>query len=108
MFLIKEELKKFPVDYFLRSIGIRNRRREIESRLDEIDYAIRLFQISDVFLKFYNLNYLTFYNILFIRLYIKYNIIQNSKNILTFYNMDWRLGPIPNFQSSVNLFLLLF
>ena len=98
LFLIKEELKKFPVDYFLRSIGIRNRRREIESRLDEIDYAIRLFQIPDVFLKFYNLNYLTFYNILFIRLYIKYNIIQNSKNILTFYNMDGRFGLIPNPQ----------
>ena len=49
LFLIKEELKKFPVDYFLRSNGIRNRRREIESRLDEIDYAIRLFQKSDVF-----------------------------------------------------------
>lgn len=56
LFLIREELleelRKFPVDYFLRSIGIRNRRREIERRLDEIDYAIRLFQMSDVFLKF--------------------------------------------------------
>lgn len=56
LFLIREELleelRKFPVDYFLRSIGIRNRRREVERRLDEVEYAIRLFQMSDVFLKF--------------------------------------------------------
>ena len=55
LFLIREELleklRHFPVDYFLRSIGIRNKRRETEKRLDEIDYAIRIFQLTDVFLK---------------------------------------------------------
>ena len=55
LFLIREELldklRHFPVDYFLRSIGIRNRRRENEKKLDEIDYAIRIFQLTDVYLK---------------------------------------------------------
>ena len=55
LFLIREELldilRHFPVDYFLRSIGIRNRRRETEKRLDEIDYAIRIFQLTEVYLK---------------------------------------------------------
>ena len=55
LFLIREELleklRHFPVDYFLRSIGIRNKRREIEKKLDEIDYAIRIFQLTDVYLK---------------------------------------------------------
>ena len=55
LFLIKEELleklRHFPVDYFLRSIGIRNKRRETEKKLDEIDYAIRIFQLTDVYLK---------------------------------------------------------
>ena len=55
LFLIREELldklRHFPVDYFLRSIGIRNRRREVEKKLNEIDYAIRIFQLTDVYLK---------------------------------------------------------
>ena len=55
LFLIREELleklRHFPVDYFLRSIGIRNKRRETEKKLDEIDYAIRIFQLTDVYLK---------------------------------------------------------
>ena len=55
LFLIREELldklRHFPVDYYLRSIGIRNRRRETEKKLDEIDYAIRIFQLTDVYLK---------------------------------------------------------
>jgi hypothetical protein len=55
LFLIREELldilRHFPVDYFLRSIGIINRRRETEKKLDEIDYAIRIFQLTDVYLK---------------------------------------------------------
>ena len=55
LFLIKEELleklRHFPVDYFLRSIGIRNKRRETEKKIDEIDYAIRIFQLTDVYLK---------------------------------------------------------
>ena len=55
LFLIREELldklRHFPVDYFLRSIGIRDRRRETEKKLDEIDYAIRIFQLTDVYLK---------------------------------------------------------
>ena len=55
LFLIREELleklRHFPVDYYLRSYGIKNRRRETEKRLDEIDYAIRLFQLTDVYLK---------------------------------------------------------
>ena len=48
LFLIREELldklRHFPVDYFLRSIGIRNKRRETEKKLDEVEYAIRIFQ----------------------------------------------------------------
>lgn len=55
LFLIREELldklRHFPVDYFLRSIGIRNKRRETEKKLDEIDYAIKIFQLTDVYLK---------------------------------------------------------
>ena len=55
LFLIREELldklRHFPVDYFLRSIGIRNKRRETEKKLDEVDYAIRIFQLTDVYLK---------------------------------------------------------
>ena len=55
LFLIREELleklRHFPVDYFLRSIGIRNKRRETEKKLDEVDYAIKIFQLTDVFLK---------------------------------------------------------
>ena len=55
LFLIREELleklRHFPVDYFLRSIGIRNKRRKTEKKLDEIDYAIRIFQLTDVYLK---------------------------------------------------------
>lgn len=47
-----EELMKFPVDYYLRSIGIINRRREVEKRLDEIEYASKLFALTDVFLKY--------------------------------------------------------
>ena len=55
LFLIREELleklRHFPVDYYLRSCGIKNRRRETEKRLDEIDYAIKIFQLTDVYLK---------------------------------------------------------
>ena len=55
LFLIREELldklRQFPVNYYLRSVGIRNRRREVEKKLDEIDYAIKIFQLTDVFLK---------------------------------------------------------
>ena len=55
LFLIREELldklRHFPVDYFLRSVGIKNRRRETEKKLDEIDYAIKIFQLRDVFLR---------------------------------------------------------
>ena len=55
LFLIREELldklRQFPVNYYLRSIGIKNRRREIEKKLDEIDYAIKIFQLTDVYLK---------------------------------------------------------
>ena len=55
LFLIREELleklRHFPVDYYLRSYGIKNRRRETEKRLDEIEYAIRIFQLTDVYLK---------------------------------------------------------
>lgn len=46
-----EQLRYFPVDYHLRSIGIRNRRAQIEKRIDEIEYAIRLFELTDVYLK---------------------------------------------------------
>ena len=46
-----DELNLFPVDYFLRAVGIRNRRAEIERKLDEIEYAIKIFGLHDVFLK---------------------------------------------------------
>ena len=53
--IIKEELinelRLFPVDYYLRSVGIRNKRAEIEKRLDDIDFAIKIFELNDVFLK---------------------------------------------------------
>ena len=55
LFLIREELldklRNFPVNYYIRSIGIKNRRRETEKKLDEIDYAIKIFQLTDVYLK---------------------------------------------------------
>ena len=53
--IIKEELtnelRLFPVDYYLRSVGIRNKRAEIEKRLDDIDFAIKIFELNDVYLK---------------------------------------------------------
>ena len=55
LFLLREELldklRQFPVIYYLRSIGIKNRRKETEKKLDEIDYAIKIFQLTDVYLK---------------------------------------------------------
>ena len=53
--IIKEELinelRLFPVDYYLRSVGIRNKRSQLEKRLDDIDFAIKIFELNDVFLK---------------------------------------------------------
>ena len=53
--IIKEELtnqlRQFPVDYYLRAVGIRNRRAEIEKKLDDIDYAIKIFELCNVYLK---------------------------------------------------------
>lgn len=43
-----EQLKLFPVDFFLRSIGIIEKRRLLEKRLEEVEYAIKVFQFSDV------------------------------------------------------------
>ena len=55
LYIIKEELinelRLFPVDYYLRAIGIRNKRAEIEKRLDDIDFAIKIFELNDVYLK---------------------------------------------------------
>ena len=55
LFLLKEELldklRQFPVNYYLRSVGINNRRRELEKKLDEIDYAIKIFKLTEVYLK---------------------------------------------------------
>ena len=45
------ELRLFPVDYYLRAVGIRNKRAEIEKRLDDIDFAIKIFELNNVFLK---------------------------------------------------------
>ena len=56
LFLVREELldklRNFPVNYYLRSVGIRNRRRETEKKLDEVDYAIKIFKMDDVYLKY--------------------------------------------------------
>ena len=56
LFLVREELldklRQFPVNYYLRSVGIRNRRRETEKKLDEVDYAIKIFKMDDVYLKY--------------------------------------------------------
>lgn len=46
-----KKLCLFPVDYYLRSIGIKQAKGNIEKRLDEIDYAIRIFEMAHVFLK---------------------------------------------------------
>ena len=55
LFLLREELldklRQFPVNYYLRSVGINNRRREVEKKLDEIDYAIKIFQLTEVYLR---------------------------------------------------------
>jgi hypothetical protein len=55
LYIIKEELmnelRLFPVDYYLRAVGIRNKRAEIEKRLDDIDFAIKIFELNNVFLK---------------------------------------------------------
>ena len=48
---LTNQLMKFPVDYYLRSCKIKNARAAVEKRLNEIDYAIRIFQLTDVFLK---------------------------------------------------------
>ena len=47
-----DQLRLFPIDYYLRAVGIINKRAEIEKRIEEIEYAIKIFQLSDVFLKF--------------------------------------------------------
>lgn len=53
--IVKEQLTKqlmaFPVDYYLRSVKITKQRAFVEKRLDEIDYAIKIFELTDVFLK---------------------------------------------------------
>ena len=55
LYIIKEELinelRLFPVDYYLRAIGIRNKRAKNEKRLDDIDFAIKIFELNDVYLK---------------------------------------------------------
>lgn len=56
LYVIKEELIKklnsFPVSYYLRSYGVKNARAMVEKRLNEIDYAIKLFELTQVFLKY--------------------------------------------------------
>ena len=56
LFLVREELldklRQFPVNYYLRSVGIRNRRKETEKKLDEVEYAIKIFKMDDVYLKY--------------------------------------------------------
>ena len=47
-----DQLRLFPIDYYLRAVGIINKRAEIEKRIEEIEYVIKIFQLSDVFLKF--------------------------------------------------------
>jgi hypothetical protein len=44
-------LQKFPVSAHLRSIKIQKEKATIEKRLDEIDFAIKCFEMSKVFLK---------------------------------------------------------
>ncbi|MCQ2821178.1 MAG: hypothetical protein MJ252_28290 [archaeon] len=50
--ILLKRLMQFPIDYFLRSYGIINARKMVERRLDEIDYAIKIFELTQVFLKF--------------------------------------------------------
>ena len=45
------EISKFPVSSHLRSIKITNQKREIESKLKEVENAIKTFEKSRVFLK---------------------------------------------------------
>ena len=49
-YLIKE-ISRFPVSTHLRSIKIKNKKLEIEQRLEEVDYALRIFEKKRVFLK---------------------------------------------------------
>jgi hypothetical protein len=46
-----EELCKFPVSSHVRSIKIRNKKMEVEHKLEEVDYALRIFELRRVFLK---------------------------------------------------------
>lgn len=45
------QLGKFPITSNVRSIKIQNKKREVESKLDEVEYTIRIFERSEVFLK---------------------------------------------------------
>ncbi len=46
-----EELNKFPVSTHVRSIKIQKKKMEVEHRLEEVDYALRIFELRRVFLK---------------------------------------------------------
>jgi hypothetical protein len=43
-------MNEFPVSVHLRSIKIQNYKRIIESKLEDIDYAIKIFSLNKVFL----------------------------------------------------------
>jgi hypothetical protein len=45
------EINKFPVSAHVRSIKIQKLKREVENKLEELDYAIRTFERNKVFLK---------------------------------------------------------
>ena len=46
-----QELCKFPVSTHVRSVKIQNKKIEIEQKLEDVDYALRIFERRRVFLK---------------------------------------------------------
>jgi hypothetical protein len=45
------ELSKFPVSSHVRSVKIKNKKASVEGKLEEVEYAIRIFERNKVFVK---------------------------------------------------------
>lgn len=53
---LMNDLAKFPVSSHVRSVKIQNKKSTIEGKLEQIDYAIRIFERNKVFVKNSNRN----------------------------------------------------
>lgn len=44
------QLCAFPINYYLRSLKITQARAKVEKKLDEVEFALRIFEMTNVFL----------------------------------------------------------